>query len=287
MRKRASSPSPSPTHEKTLDVPKRKQESVDIIAEQSKKSEGRDDVPMKRSGLNLIDSGRASESDQKKRGSSGSNFLVDEASLLRRFEKYTIFWGCKDNPEKTYEIVVELPTDCTVADCIVAAVPLLNEVLKFHKCSYLLRNDANLYEMYYAKKNGKPKPDYPPFFNEQVLSKSHIKLITLQEKGPEALVKPSMSLLVPQAVVQERTASSKATQMKEPPKIRSERPSAAEKTLFTGSKHLRNTLIMQSTLTEMNTAQFSILFYRSFSVFRVLTPSEVTHEPSLKQQIHC
>eukprot|EP01017_Pseudomicrothorax_dubius_P025387 TRINITY_DN2740_c0_g2_i5.p1 TRINITY_DN2740_c0_g2~~TRINITY_DN2740_c0_g2_i5.p1 ORF type:complete len:134 (-),score=25.38 TRINITY_DN2740_c0_g2_i5:109-510(-) len=88
--------------------------------------------------------------------------------------------------------------------------------------------------MYYAKKNGKPKPDYPPFFNEQVLSKSHIKLITLQEKGPEALVKPSMSLLVPQAVVQERTASSKATQMKEPPKIRSERPSAAEKTLFTG-----------------------------------------------------
>lgn len=61
-----------------------------------------------------------------------------------------------------YEIDLELPPQCTVEDCILQALKLLNQ--QFLKNEFQLNEKPDGYEIYEAKKNGKKKEDYPCMF---------------------------------------------------------------------------------------------------------------------------
>eukprot|EP01016_Furgasonia_blochmanni_P014087 TRINITY_DN1728_c0_g1_i7.p1 TRINITY_DN1728_c0_g1~~TRINITY_DN1728_c0_g1_i7.p1 ORF type:complete len:306 (+),score=56.14 TRINITY_DN1728_c0_g1_i7:219-1136(+) len=107
-----------------------------------------------------------------------------------KYSKYRVFWvNCKDN--KIVDVLIELPAFCTVLDCIKEVIPYLNEQLRTQGCRFQLDQNPHRYEMYYAKKNGQPKTDYPPLFEEQVLCQTGIVNISLCEKNNDVFLEES------------------------------------------------------------------------------------------------
>eukprot|EP01016_Furgasonia_blochmanni_P036673 TRINITY_DN4213_c0_g1_i2.p2 TRINITY_DN4213_c0_g1~~TRINITY_DN4213_c0_g1_i2.p2 ORF type:complete len:153 (+),score=15.54 TRINITY_DN4213_c0_g1_i2:243-701(+) len=80
---------------------------------------------------------------------------------VTRFGKFTIFWINKQESNKLYDLVIELPFNCNVKTCINQAVNYLNEKMNKENSPYRLKNEASMYGLHYAKKNGQPKSDYP------------------------------------------------------------------------------------------------------------------------------
>eukprot|EP01017_Pseudomicrothorax_dubius_P051383 TRINITY_DN9883_c0_g1_i2.p1 TRINITY_DN9883_c0_g1~~TRINITY_DN9883_c0_g1_i2.p1 ORF type:complete len:108 (-),score=14.02 TRINITY_DN9883_c0_g1_i2:247-570(-) len=78
--------------------------------------------------------------------------------------------------------------DRYMGECIQAAVPMINDKLRAQSCNYLLRAQPSLYEVYYAKKNGTKKPDYPPFYNEQILSQARVSYVVMCAKNEDAII---------------------------------------------------------------------------------------------------
>ena len=81
-------------------------------------------------------------------------------------QKYQIHWiNTKEfnekNEEQSYSIFLDLPEVCTVEDCILMALKELNKILEKTKKGYTLIEKSKLYELFIAKKTGKPKEDYP------------------------------------------------------------------------------------------------------------------------------
>jgi len=60
-----------------------------------------------------------------------------------------------------HEIKLELPNQCTVEDCIIHSIKYLNHQFKTLDSPYQLKEQACHYEIFHAKKNGRPKEDYP------------------------------------------------------------------------------------------------------------------------------
>lgn len=58
-----------------------------------------------------------------------------------------------------YDVILELPSQCTVEDCIIQATKYLNNQLR--DLQYQIPEKAHFYEVFHAKKNGLPKDDYP------------------------------------------------------------------------------------------------------------------------------
>eukprot|EP01016_Furgasonia_blochmanni_P036676 TRINITY_DN4213_c0_g1_i8.p1 TRINITY_DN4213_c0_g1~~TRINITY_DN4213_c0_g1_i8.p1 ORF type:complete len:323 (-),score=17.63 TRINITY_DN4213_c0_g1_i8:63-1031(-) len=108
---------------------------------------------------------------------------------VTRFGKFTIFWINKQESNKLYDLVIELPFNCNVKTCINQAVNYLNEKMNKENSPYRLKNEASMYGLHYAKKNGQPKSDYPPFYDEQTLGQIGIVLMSLVERTPEALTR--------------------------------------------------------------------------------------------------
>jgi len=60
-----------------------------------------------------------------------------------------------------YSILLELPEICTIEDCILMTLKEINKKLNLKEKGYTLTEKPKLYELFIAKKNGKPKEDYP------------------------------------------------------------------------------------------------------------------------------
>ena len=75
--------------------------------------------------------------------------------------KYTIFWTSKAESDKIYQLIVELPHLETVLEGIRDIIPYFNEQLVQNGSNRALSLDPNLFELYKAKKSGRPKIDYP------------------------------------------------------------------------------------------------------------------------------
>lgn len=56
--------------------------------------------------------------------------------------------------------MVELPRNCTVIEAIEKVIPYFNQELAM-KSTYKLDLSPSLYDLYSAKKSGRPKSDYP------------------------------------------------------------------------------------------------------------------------------
>eukprot|EP01017_Pseudomicrothorax_dubius_P038795 TRINITY_DN5869_c0_g1_i6.p1 TRINITY_DN5869_c0_g1~~TRINITY_DN5869_c0_g1_i6.p1 ORF type:complete len:282 (-),score=60.06 TRINITY_DN5869_c0_g1_i6:104-949(-) len=108
--------------------------------------------------------------------------------VFTKYNKYTIFWASARENDETYEITVELPSFCTVFDAKKVAIETFNILLQEKKKEFCLHYNYELFEMYFAKKNGRPKLDYPSLLPEQVLSEVGINLLCLKEKSEEAIV---------------------------------------------------------------------------------------------------
>lgn len=82
-------------------------------------------------------------------------------------QKYQIHWCAETifDEEASFSILIDLPEICTVQDCIMMALKELNKVLQIKQVSYSLEENPQLYELFIAKKNGKPKEDYPCKFS--------------------------------------------------------------------------------------------------------------------------
>lgn len=76
------------------------------------------------------------------------------------FAKYNFYWFSKSENDKMYSVLVELPQQCSVYEAIQRLLPYFNQELA-HKSQVLLAQDPDLFEMYFAKKTGHPKLDYP------------------------------------------------------------------------------------------------------------------------------
>jgi len=56
---------------------------------------------------------------------------------------------------------LELPNQCTVEDCIIQTIKYLNHQFKVGNVAFFLNENYRDYEVFHARKNGKPKEDYP------------------------------------------------------------------------------------------------------------------------------
>lgn len=56
---------------------------------------------------------------------------------------------------------MNLPDHCTVNDCITFSLKEINKELGKKGLPYSLSAETNLFYLFLAKKNGKPKLDYP------------------------------------------------------------------------------------------------------------------------------
>lgn len=70
-------------------------------------------------------------------------------------------WVNTKENDQLREIKLELPTQCTVQDCICLAIKGINADIKNENLPYSLKEDFNFYNMFVSKKNGYPKTDYP------------------------------------------------------------------------------------------------------------------------------
>eukprot|EP01017_Pseudomicrothorax_dubius_P048349 TRINITY_DN8781_c0_g1_i1.p1 TRINITY_DN8781_c0_g1~~TRINITY_DN8781_c0_g1_i1.p1 ORF type:complete len:140 (+),score=10.08 TRINITY_DN8781_c0_g1_i1:152-571(+) len=118
-RLRARSPStPSQTESLTDLVPKRKEESTDLTDRDLKQYRirksnllGREDLPFKKSALNLSEQTKTNQSELL-----SNSYNPDDTQIIRTFDKFTIFWSCKDETDKIHEIQIEIPKKSTVYD---------------------------------------------------------------------------------------------------------------------------------------------------------------------------
>ena len=78
-------------------------------------------------------------------------------------KKYQIFWiHPKEGAElKELSVVFDIPEICTVEDCIMLGLKELNKILELKQKGYCLAENPKLYELFIAKKTGRPKEDYP------------------------------------------------------------------------------------------------------------------------------
>jgi uncharacterized phage-like protein YoqJ len=60
-----------------------------------------------------------------------------------------------------YQVVVEFPGFAKVSDALKRALKEFNKKLFEQKKSFTLKDSVDCYLLYSAKKNGKPKLDYP------------------------------------------------------------------------------------------------------------------------------
>ena len=90
-------------------------------------------------------------------------FIIYNLIFLYKLDsiKYNIYWINSQENDRVYEIKLELPTQCTVEDCIVQSIKYLNHQFKYLKTPYSLPEHTSIYNIYHAKKNGHPKIDYP------------------------------------------------------------------------------------------------------------------------------
>lgn len=119
------------------------------------------------------------------------------------FSKYTFYWISKRANNKVYQVIIELPHTCSVLEAIEKVIPYFNQELEHIS----LNLDPKLYELFFAKKSGLPKSDYPgkkeqffPHFAEcelaldesQNLNQTGIQCFTLVERNPTALMGAEM-----------------------------------------------------------------------------------------------
>jgi len=109
----------------------------------------------------------------------------DDDNLI--FSKYTFFWISRREDERIYQVMVELPRNCTVIDAIEKILPYFNQELAT-KSTYKLDLTADLYDLYSAKKSGRPKSDYPALDEDQNLNQTGLQLFTLVEKDSRAII---------------------------------------------------------------------------------------------------
>eukprot|EP01017_Pseudomicrothorax_dubius_P018876 TRINITY_DN2080_c0_g2_i3.p1 TRINITY_DN2080_c0_g2~~TRINITY_DN2080_c0_g2_i3.p1 ORF type:complete len:252 (+),score=75.77 TRINITY_DN2080_c0_g2_i3:65-820(+) len=124
-----------------------------------------------------------------KEGREVPSLSIDKpTTVFTKYNKYTFFWVNSRENEEVYEVIMELPSYCTVLEAKKTAIETLNALLKEKKKEYLLSGNVELFELYFAKKNGRPKLDYPSLLPEQVLSEIGINLVSLREKSDEGVV---------------------------------------------------------------------------------------------------
>jgi hypothetical protein len=71
--------------------------------------------------------------------------------------KYYVYYMNKNEKGKVYEIKIKLSDECTVNECIALAI---KGFIADNRQLNLEQNIEN-YELFYAKKNGEKKDDYP------------------------------------------------------------------------------------------------------------------------------
>ena len=76
------------------------------------------------------------------------------------FVKYNFYWFNKQENDKQYSILIELPLQCTVKEAMQRVIPYFNMNLE-KKTHFRLATDPKAFDLYSAKKNGQPKTDYP------------------------------------------------------------------------------------------------------------------------------
>ncbi len=79
-------------------------------------------------------------------------------------------WVDSKQNDKLLDVKLELPSQCTVQDCIVFAIKGINANLKNENYHYSLKENYNLYSMFVSKKNGYPKTDYPGILKIKIIT---------------------------------------------------------------------------------------------------------------------
>lgn len=75
--------------------------------------------------------------------------------------KFKISWINFQEFDTIYSVNLDLSNQATVEDCIIQTIKNLNDQFKTKNSSFSLNENPKLYNIYYAKKNGFPKDDYP------------------------------------------------------------------------------------------------------------------------------
>ena len=74
-------------------------------------------------------------------------------------KRYSVVWWDYESNNKKYTVFLELPSKCSVTDCIKQTIRPINEQIKLPRLA--LELDPQLYLIYHAKENGKPILDFP------------------------------------------------------------------------------------------------------------------------------
>lgn len=140
-----------------------------------------------------------------------------------QYHKYSFFWVSTAEDE-VYDIIMEFPGFSTIEDAIRKAIPEFNmKFLQLNK-PFRLSDDPADFQMYHAKKNGKPKLDYPSFYPTQNLNQLGVSLLTLKEKdtskgvvyseGRKTAGPPQIRTAQPSMAQSDRITASDGSQMK-------------------------------------------------------------------------
>lgn len=126
---------------------------------------------------------------EKKQSTLNLLTLESKQSSMKKMEpyhKYLIFWNHKQNSQEfTMEIQVELPDSCLVSEAIKCALDLFNQKFQEEKTNNIIfLSDPDMFELCFAKKNGKPKTDLPALDYNQMIYMAGSKTFTLTEKFP-------------------------------------------------------------------------------------------------------
>jgi len=106
---------------------------------------------------------------------------------IRFFQNTPFFWNnSKDNVK--FDTIIELPQSSTVGLAIKEVIPIFNSIFVNQKCSFSLAEDTNSYELFVAKKNGQPNPDFPALDPSQVLTQIGVQRFTLVEKDASDII---------------------------------------------------------------------------------------------------
>ncbi len=87
-----------------------------------------------------------------------------------------------EDESQIYSILIDLPDQCFVVDCVLYSIRLFNQKLSLINQRRKLPLDTDQYSLYTAKADGRPYFDFPSFAMNQKLNATGLQEFCLVEK---------------------------------------------------------------------------------------------------------
>eukprot|EP00828_Plagiopyla_frontata_P007987 TRINITY_DN13887_c0_g1_i2.p1 TRINITY_DN13887_c0_g1~~TRINITY_DN13887_c0_g1_i2.p1 ORF type:complete len:195 (+),score=40.05 TRINITY_DN13887_c0_g1_i2:99-683(+) len=133
---------------------------------------------------------------QQKKGLGGLGGLMKTEILaaVQLTTKYNIFLEPAKSDDEPFELILEMPNESTVDDCILQSVQLFNKkIIEQQLLLQQLSKNIQDYCLYNANKKGKRKEDLPAMEGSQILQNTHIYRFVLVQLKPQVVTRPQQA----------------------------------------------------------------------------------------------